>query len=45
VHDRQAALDGEMLIQYVGGNATKDEVEAVSVRAERLMKKFVLLAD
>ena len=45
VHDRQAALDGEMLIQYVGGNATKDEVEAVSARAERFMKKFVLLAD
>jgi len=45
IHDRQAALDGEMLIQYVGGNATKDEVEAVSARADKLLKKYILISD
>ncbi len=43
LHDRQAALDGEMLCQYVGGNATKEEVELVSARADKLMKKYIHL--
>lgn len=41
IHDRQAAMDGELLYQYVNGNATKEEVELISARAERLMKKYI----
>lgn len=43
VHDRQAAMDGEMMFQYVNGEATKEEVELLSARAGRLMKKYILL--
>jgi len=41
IHDRQAALDGELLYQYVQGNATREEVELISARAEALMKKYI----
>lgn len=43
LHDRQAAMDGEMLCQYVHGNATAEEVNGVSSRAEKLMNKYILV--
>ena len=45
VHDRQAALDGELMCQYVADNATKEELELISARADRLMKKYIQIAE
>ena len=42
IHDRQAALDGEILYQYVVGNATPEEVNLMSKRAQVLMDKYFL---
>lgn len=43
IHDKQAYMDGEMTYQYAVGNADKKEVEGVASRAEKLMKKYILL--
>lgn len=40
-HDAQAALDGELVYQYLQGNATEEEVNLISARADRLMKKYI----
>ena len=40
-HDRQAAIDGELMVQYVAGNATAEEVNLISARADKLMKKYI----
>ncbi|MBQ4353258.1 MAG: hypothetical protein IJC71_00040 [Clostridia bacterium] len=42
LHDRQAALDGELMREYVLGTATKEEVELISVRAEKLTNSLIL---
>ncbi|MBO5778334.1 MAG: hypothetical protein J6R82_02070 [Clostridia bacterium] len=44
LHDRQAALDGELMYQYVIGNATNQEVELIAARADRLMKKYIQIS-
>lgn len=41
LHDRQAQMDGEMMFQYITGNATKEELETVSARAETFFEKYV----
>ena len=41
IHDRQAALDGELMFQYHHGNATKEELELIAARAEKLLKKYI----
>ena len=43
IHDRQAFLDGEILFDYFCGNATKEDVEFASKRAERLIKKYFVV--
>ena len=43
IHDKQAAIDGELTYQYAIGNATKEELELIASRAETLMKKYILL--
>ena len=43
IHDKQAYIDGEMTYQYAVGNAEKSEVESLSLRAESLINKYVLL--
>ena len=43
LHDRQAEMDGEMMYQFRNGEATKEELEAVAARAEKLMKKYILV--
>ena len=40
VHDRQAAMDGELMFQYVNGNATKEELTLISARAQAMHKKY-----
>jgi len=42
LHDRQAALDGELMYQYVNGNASKEELDLIAARADKLMRKFIL---
>ncbi len=42
LHDRQAALDGEVLCKFVAGNATAEEVNIVSAKAEKTLKKYIL---
>ena len=41
IHDKQAYVDGEMTYQYAVGNATKEEVETVAKRAEKLIDKYI----
>ena len=43
IHDKQAAMDGEMMYQYAIGNADKSEVEMLGARAEKLLKKYIRL--
>lgn len=43
IHDKQAAMDGEMMYQYANGNADKTEVEMLSARAEKLLKRYIRL--
>jgi nitrate reductase NapAB chaperone NapD len=43
IHDKQAAMDGEMMYQYANGNAEKTEVEILSARAEKLLKRYIRL--
>jgi len=45
LHDRQAALDGELMYQYINGNADKEELELVAARAEKLMKKYIMTEE
>jgi len=45
VHDRQAALDGELMFQYINGNASKEEVDLISARAGKLTKKLILTKE
>ena len=40
IHDRQAALDGEILYQYVVGNATAEEVDLMAKRAQVMLDKY-----
>ncbi len=42
LHDRAAAVDGELMFQYINGNATAPELEAIAANAERLTKKYIL---
>ena len=44
VHDRQAAVDGELMFQYATGNASAGELELIAARAEKLQKKYIRLA-
>ena len=44
VHDRQAAMDGELMFQYATGNASAEELELIAARAEKLQKKYIRLA-
>jgi len=41
IHDRQAAVDGEVMRQYYVGDADSDELSTVSLKAEKLMKKYI----
>lgn len=41
VHDRQAALDGEIMRQYYVGDATADEMNAVTPKAQKLIDKYI----
>ena len=42
IHDRQAALDGEILYQYVVGNATAEEVDLMAKRAQVMLDKYFM---
>ena len=44
IHDQQTLVDGELMYQYVIGNATKAEVELIGKRAEALLKKYIRLS-
>lgn len=44
VHDRQAAMDGEMMAQYAVANATSSEMELLTARAVKLIQKYICLA-
>lgn len=44
VHDRQAAMDGEMMYQYSVNNADVQEMNALAVRGEKLIQKYIRLA-
>lgn len=44
VHDRQAAMDGELMFQYAVGSASAQELELIAARAEALQKKYIRLA-
>ncbi|MBQ3066347.1 MAG: hypothetical protein IJC98_08945 [Clostridia bacterium] len=43
VHDRQAALDGEMMFQYINGGASAEALSCTASRADALMKKYILI--
>ena len=43
IHDKQAAIDGELTYQYATNSATKEEVELIANRAEKLIKKYILI--
>jgi hypothetical protein len=45
IHDKQTLMDGELMYQYVTGNATKEEVELIGKRASALLEKYVLLKE
>jgi len=42
IHHRQAAMDGELMRLYAVNEAEREEVNLISARAEKLMKKFIL---
>jgi hypothetical protein len=42
IHNRQAAMDGELMRLYAVNEATAEEVNLISARAERLQKKYIL---
>ncbi len=42
LHDRQAAMDGEMMFQYCTGNAEKEELEQIAGRAKKQFDKYFL---
>lgn len=44
IHEKQTLVDGELMYQYVSGNATKAEVETVGKRAELLLNKYICLS-
>lgn len=44
LHDRQAAMDGEMMVQYAVDNATSHEMEILTARAKKLISKYIHLA-
>ena len=41
LHDQQALIDGELMYQYVVGNATKEEVELIGGRAKKFLQKYI----
>ncbi len=41
LHDKEAVLDGELMFQYATGNADKTELDLISAKAEKLMKKYI----
>lgn len=41
IHDKQAYLDGELTYRYAVGEATKEEVELISARADKLRLKYI----
>ena len=41
IHDRQAAVDGEIMRQYYVGDATAQEVDMMAAKAEKLMYKYI----
>lgn len=43
IHDKQTLTDGELMYQYVTGNATKEEVELIGKRGKRLLDKYIQL--
>lgn len=45
IHDKQAYLDGEITRQYALGNATKEEVESLAKRADKLIEKYIRLKN
>jgi len=40
IHDRQAAVDGEVMRQYYVGDASAEEISALAVKSRQLMKKY-----
>ena len=42
IHNRQAAMDGELMRLYAVNEASAEEVNLISARAERLIKKYIL---
>ncbi|MBE6569122.1 MAG: hypothetical protein E7658_02750 [Ruminococcaceae bacterium] len=42
IHHSQAQMDGELMRLYTLGEATAEEVNLISARSEKLMKKFIL---
>ncbi len=44
VHDREAAMEGELMLQYLKGDATAGQIELIADRAKRLTKKLILTA-
>lgn len=42
LHDRQAAMDGEMMRRYYVGQATAEEVAALSSHADAMFEKYFL---
>lgn len=44
IHNRAAALDGEMMRLYALGEATKDEVELLASRSKALFEKYFVRA-
>ena len=43
IHNQQSLMDGELMYEYAVGNATKEEVELIGARADRLLKKYIPL--
>nr|MBQ4319387.1 hypothetical protein [Clostridia bacterium] len=41
LHDRQAEVDGELMYQYINGNASAYELDKMAARAEKLMNKLI----
>ena len=45
IHDRQAALDGEILRRYYIGEESAEQVGYYAERSRELMKKYILTSD
>lgn len=41
IHNQQTLIDGELMYQYAIGNATKEEVQQIGQRAEKLLQKYI----